>query len=97
MGKLQDKRTLTTKPASEIVLTPLAGWTWYCGYHDTAGQGDDFEEVQFMAGVTLPITRKCTTSMMYASSTIVNTKKGRKHDYTSSKCHSHLCLLQRRD
>jgi len=50
MGKLQDKRTLTTKPASEIVLTPLAGWTWYCGYHDTAGQGDDFEEVQFMAG-----------------------------------------------
>ena len=50
MGKLQNKNTLTTKPASEIVTRPLAGWTWYCGYHDTAGQGDDFEEVQFMVG-----------------------------------------------
>jgi hypothetical protein len=50
MGKLQDKNTLTTKPSVEMVLRPIAGWTWYCGYHDTAGQGDDFQECQYMAG-----------------------------------------------
>lgn len=49
MGKLQDKQTLLVKPDS-LYVQPVAGWSWYCGYHDTFGIGDDKQEVQFMAG-----------------------------------------------
>ena len=49
MGKLQSKNELTTNTATLRVI-PQVGWSWYCGYHDTAGSGDDKGEVQFMAG-----------------------------------------------
>jgi len=49
MGKLRNNQTLETNPAT-LAVQPRAGWSWYCGYHDTAGSGDDKSEVQFMAG-----------------------------------------------
>jgi hypothetical protein len=49
MGKLRNKNTLDTKTAT-LRVVPKAGWSWYCAYHDTAGSGDDMDEVQFMAG-----------------------------------------------
>lgn len=49
MGKLRNQTTLETKTATLRVI-PQSGWSWYCGYHDTAGSGDDKDEVQFMAG-----------------------------------------------
>jgi hypothetical protein len=52
MGKLRNKQELVTKSATLRVI-PQAGWSWYCGYHDTAGSGDDSDEVQFMAGAHL--------------------------------------------
>lgn len=55
MGKLQNKNTLTANTASLQVI-PQAGWSWYCGYHDTAGSGDDEDEVKFMAGAHVHYT-----------------------------------------
>jgi hypothetical protein len=52
MGKLTNKDQLEYNQATLRVL-PRQGWSWYCGYHDTAGSGDDLEEVQFMAGAHL--------------------------------------------
>jgi hypothetical protein len=49
MGKLKTNHVLETNNATLLVV-PKAGWSWYCGYHDTAGSGDDKDEVQFMAG-----------------------------------------------
>jgi hypothetical protein len=49
MGKLQSNQVLETSAATLLVV-PKNGWSWYCGYHDTAGSGDDKDEVQFMAG-----------------------------------------------
>lgn len=49
MGKLTKKDELTVRPKS-LRIRPIAGWSWYCGYHDTYGIGDDEEEVLFMAG-----------------------------------------------
>jgi hypothetical protein len=49
MGKLRSKQVLETSAATLLVV-PKNGWSWYCGYHDTAGSGDDKDEVQFMAG-----------------------------------------------
>lgn len=49
MGKMIDKDTIETRPTS-LRIRPIAGWSWYCGYHDTYGIGDDEEEVLFMAG-----------------------------------------------
>ena len=49
MGKLISKDILQTRPPS-LHIKPIAGWSWYCGYHDTYGIGDDEEEVLFMAG-----------------------------------------------
>ena len=49
MGKLKNKQVLETSSATLLVV-PKNGWSWYCGYHDTAGSGDDQDEVQFMAG-----------------------------------------------
>ena len=52
MGKLTKKDELEYNQATLRVM-PKLGWSWYCGYHDTAGSGDDFDEVQFMAGAHL--------------------------------------------
>ncbi len=49
MGKLASKDTLWVKPDS-LYIQPVAGWSWYCGHHDTFGIGDDEDEVLFMAG-----------------------------------------------
>ena len=49
MGKLRSNQVLETSAATLLVV-PKNGWSWYCGYHDTAGSGDDKDEVQFMAG-----------------------------------------------
>jgi len=50
MGKLRNKETLITNPATIVVSRPLEGWTWYCGYHNMAGSGGTKHEVQWMAG-----------------------------------------------
>jgi hypothetical protein len=34
----------------ELLIEPIAGWSWYCGYHDSYGIGDDEDEVLYMAG-----------------------------------------------
>lgn len=49
MGKLLDKNTLGVRDIG-LQVQPIAGWSWYCGYHDTYGIGDDEDEVLFMAG-----------------------------------------------
>jgi hypothetical protein len=49
MGKMQDSTTLVVREPS-LVIKPIAGWSWYCGYHDTYGIGDDEDEVLWMAG-----------------------------------------------
>lgn len=49
MGKLTSKDILQTRPPS-LRIKPIAGWSWYCGYHDTFGIGDDQDEVYFYAG-----------------------------------------------
>jgi hypothetical protein len=49
MGKLKNKNTLEVK-ASRLKIVPVGGWTWYCGYHDAYGLGDDEDEVLFMSG-----------------------------------------------
>ena len=49
MGKLAAKDILQTRPPS-LQIRPIAGWSWYCTYHDTYGIGDDEDEVLFMAG-----------------------------------------------
>ncbi len=49
MGKLKDKDTLLVRPDS-LRIQQIAGWSWYCTYHDTYGIGDDEEEVLYMAG-----------------------------------------------
>lgn len=49
MGKLKGKDAISTRPKA-LRIVPLAGWSWYCGYHDTYGIGDDEGEVLFMAG-----------------------------------------------
>ena len=53
MGRLQDKNTLLVNPGNAIITKAISGWTWYCGYHDLAGVGCDFDEAQFMAGCHL--------------------------------------------
>lgn len=52
MGKLIDKDTIGVR-APLLKVKPIAGWTWYCGYHDTYGLADDEEEALFMAGAHL--------------------------------------------
>lgn len=49
MGKLIHKDILQTRPPS-LRVQQLAGWSWYCGYHDTMGSGDTEDEVLFVAG-----------------------------------------------
>ena len=49
MGKLKSKDILQTRPPS-LRIKSIAGWSWYCGYHDTYGIGDDKQEVYYMAG-----------------------------------------------
>ena len=49
VGKLVSKDILHTRPPS-MQVKPIAGWTWYCSYHDTYGTGDDYQEVCYMAG-----------------------------------------------
>jgi hypothetical protein len=49
MGKLLSKEILQTRPPS-LQVKQLAGWSWYCPYHDTMGSGDTEQEVLFMAG-----------------------------------------------
>jgi hypothetical protein len=49
MGKLTSKDILQTRPPA-LQIKPIAGWSWYCGHHDTYGIGDDEEEVLYMAG-----------------------------------------------
>lgn len=52
MGKMIDANTIGIR-APRLKVKPIAGWSWYCGYHDTYGIGDDEEEVLFMAGAHL--------------------------------------------
>jgi hypothetical protein len=49
MGKMTDKDTIEVRPQA-LRIRPIDGWSWYCGYHDTYGIGDDEDEVLFMAG-----------------------------------------------
>jgi hypothetical protein len=49
MGKLISKDILQTRPPS-LQVKQLAGWSWYCPYHDTMGSGDTEQEALFMAG-----------------------------------------------
>lgn len=49
MGKLIDKNTLGVRD-TRLKITPIGGWTWYCGHHDSYGIGDDEDEALFMAG-----------------------------------------------
>jgi hypothetical protein len=49
MGKMVDKDTIEVRPQA-LRIRPIDGWSWYCGYHDTYGIGDDEDEVLFMAG-----------------------------------------------
>ncbi len=49
MGKLIDKDTLGVR-TPRLKVTPIGGWTWYCGHHDCYGVGDTEHEVEFMAG-----------------------------------------------
>jgi hypothetical protein len=49
MGKLINKKILQARPPS-LQVKQLAGWSWYCGYHDTMGSGDTRHEVLWMAG-----------------------------------------------
>jgi hypothetical protein len=49
MGKLLNKDILQTIPPS-LQVKQLAGWSWYCPYHDTMGSGDTKQEVLFIAG-----------------------------------------------
>lgn len=49
MGKLVAHDTITTRPTS-LNIRQIAGWSWYCVYHDTYGIGDDEDEVLYMAG-----------------------------------------------
>jgi len=52
MGKLISKDILQTRPPS-LQVKQLAGWSWYCPYHDTMGSGDTEQEVLFIAGAHL--------------------------------------------
>jgi hypothetical protein len=52
MGKLISKEILQTRPPS-LQVKQLAGWSWYCPYHDTMGSGDTEQEVLFIAGAHL--------------------------------------------
>ena len=52
MGKLISKDILQTRPPS-LQVKQLAGWSWYCPYHDTMGSGDTEQEVLFIAGAYL--------------------------------------------
>jgi hypothetical protein len=49
MGRLISHEEMTTRPIA-LRIRPINGWSWYCGYHDTYGIGDDEQEVLFMAG-----------------------------------------------
>lgn len=49
MGKLIDKNTIGVRD-TKLKIVPVAGWTWYCGHHDSYGIVDDMEEAHFMAG-----------------------------------------------
>ena len=49
MGKLLSKDALAVREV-QLKVVPIAGWTWYCGYHDSYGVGDTEHEVEFMAG-----------------------------------------------
>jgi hypothetical protein len=49
MGKLTSKDILQTRPPS-LQIQPVAGWSWYCGYHDSFGIADDQREAYYMAG-----------------------------------------------
>jgi len=49
MGKLINKDTLGVRVGG-MKITPIAGWSWYCGYHDSYGIGDDRDEIVFMFG-----------------------------------------------
>jgi hypothetical protein len=49
MAKLISKNEIAVRPES-IHIRPVAGWSWYCSYHDTYGIGDDEDEVLYMAG-----------------------------------------------
>lgn len=49
MGKLISKDILQTRPPS-LRVKQLAGWSWYCSYHDTMGSGDTEHESLWMAG-----------------------------------------------
>lgn len=49
MGKLISPDILGVRPA-DMIIQPLAGWSWYCSHHDTYGIGDDEDEVSYMAG-----------------------------------------------
>jgi hypothetical protein len=64
MGKLKDSTTLVVREPS-LVIKPIAGWSWYCGYHDTYGIGDDEDEVLFMAGAHM------YSSIFYSAKEIV--------------------------
>jgi len=80
MGKLQNKNTLTTKPASEIVTRPRLGGR---GTADTMTQQDramTSKKSSSWLAVTLCITRMYTISTMYANHITENTKKGKKHE-----------------
>lgn len=49
MAKLLASDVLGVREA-RLKVQPIAGWTWYCGYHDSYGIVDDEDEALFMAG-----------------------------------------------